>query len=155
MKELQSALLNLVDLHVRKEYLNEIKTAIVVPLDERNKEIIPEKSMRLFHIEKISYSFETNVSDKIKVILESLARDCGSVIFLVNGKQNYVDLYMGVCDSYHGNISGQFALQHGVFRAVYPGSECSRLKNSENTALIHDFFRKTKNFLLLQFLAFQ
>ena len=43
VKELQGALLNLVDLYVRKEYLNEIEMASVMSLSNRQKMIIPEK----------------------------------------------------------------------------------------------------------------
>ena len=139
-KELQSALLNLVDLHVRKEYLNEIEAAAIVPLNSRQKAIVPEKNMRLFHIKKISYSFDTKVSDKIKVVFESLTQDCGSVIFFVNGKKNHVDLYMGVCAQQPDKLAGQYALHHGAFDAVYPGSESKRLKNCENSALIQEIF---------------
>lgn len=139
-KELQSALLNLVDLHVRKEYLNEIEATSVVPLNSKQKSIVPEKNMRLFHIEKLSYSVDTKVSDKIKVIFESLTEDCGSVVFFVNGKKNHVDLYMGVCAQKTDKLAGQYALNYGAFQAVYPGSESKRLKNSENGALIKDFF---------------
>lgn len=140
VKEFQSALLNLLDLHVRKEYLNEIESATVVPLNSRLKAIVPEKNMRLFHIEKLSYSLDTKVSDKIKVVFESLGRDPGSAVFFVNGKKNHVDLYMGVCAGRSDKLSGQYALHHGAFHAVYPGSESKRLKNSENSALIQDFF---------------
>lgn len=140
VKELQGALLNLVDLHVRKEFLNEIETASVMPLSNRQKMIIPEKNMRLFHIEKLSYTLDTKVSDKIKVICESITSDCGSIVFLVNGKKNYVDLYMGVCVQRSDKLAGQYALHQGTFHAVYPGSECRRLKNSENYQLFQEFF---------------
>ena len=117
-KELQSALLNLVDLHVRKEYLNEIEAASIVPLNSKQKSIVPEKNMRLFHIEKLSYSVDTKVSDKIKVVFESLTQDCGSVVFFVNGKKNHVDLYMGVCAQQPDKLAGQYALNYGAFQAV-------------------------------------
>lgn len=143
-KELQSALLNLVDLHVRKEYLNEIEAASIVPLNSKQKSIVPEKNMRLFHIEKISYSVDTKVSDKIKVVFESLTQDCGSVVFFVNGKKNHVDLYMGVCAQQPDKLAGQYALNYGAFQAVYPGSESKRLKNSENGTLIQEFFPESE-----------
>ena len=73
VKELQGALLNLVDLYVRKEYLNEIEMASVMSLSSRKKMIIPEKNMRLFHVEKLSYALGTKVSDKIKVYNVRLA----------------------------------------------------------------------------------
>ena len=139
-KELQSALLNLVDLHVRKEYLNEIDMASVVPLSSRLSAIVPEKNMRLFHIEKISYSLDTKVSDRIKIVFESLTQDCGSVILFVNGKKNHAELYIGVCAQQPDKLSGQYSLLHGAFHAVYPGSESQRLKNSENDTLIQEFF---------------
>lgn len=142
--ELQSALLNLLDLHVRKEYLNEIESASIVPLSGRLKAIVPEKNMRLFHIEKLSYSLDTKVSDKIKVVFESLTQDCGSVVFFVNGKKNHVDIYMGVCAQQTDKLAGQYALHQGAFHAVFPGSESRRLKNSENGALIQDFFPKNE-----------
>lgn len=140
VKELQGALLNLVDLYVRKEYLNEIEMASVMSLSSRQKMIIPEKNMRLFHVEKLSYALGTKVSDKIKVICESITLDCGSVVFLVNGKKNHVDLYMGVCAQRPDKLAGQYALNQGTFQAVYPGSECRRLKNSENRQLFQEFF---------------
>ena len=140
VNELQKALLNLVDLHVRKQYLNEMEEASVVPLDNQWKAIVPEKNMRLFHLEELSCSTEAKVSDRIRMVLESLTPDCGSVVFLVNGKKNQTDLYMGVCARQADKLAGQFTLYQGAFHAAYPGSQSRRLKNSETGALLREFF---------------
>lgn len=140
LRQLQSAVLNLVDLHVRKEYLNEIESATIVPLSAAEQVLIPEKNMRLFHIETLSYAMDTKVSERIKVVFESLTQDCGSIVFFVNGKKNHADLYMGVCAQDADKLAGQYALAHGAFRAVCPGSHIKRLKNSGNGTLIQEFF---------------
>ncbi len=140
-KELESAVLNLTDLYVRKEYLNEIEEASVVPLNDiLYKTLVPEQSMRLFHIQKISYSPETRISEKMKVIFDSLGQDNASAIFFVNGKKNHVDIYMGVCAQKAYKLSAPYALCHGAFHAVYPGSESERLSNNGNGELLKNLF---------------
>ncbi len=139
-QELQCALMNLADLHVRKEYLNEIELANVVPLHSKLKSVIPGSNMRLFRIDKLSYSSEVSISEKIKTVFESLTEDSSSVVLLVNGKKNHVDLYMGVSADDTQLLSGQQRLNYSAFLAAFPGSECQRLKLKDNYALIDDFF---------------
>lgn len=144
-QELQCALMNLADLHVRKEYLNEIELADVVPLSSKLKSIIPGSNLRLFHIDKLSYSSEVSVSEKIKTVFESLTEDSGSAVFLVNGKKNHVDLYMGVSADDTQSLSGQHRLNYSTFQVAFPGSECKRLKAKDNYALIEEFFPADEN----------
>ena len=141
-RELQGALLNLVDLHVRNEYLNEIETASVVPLEKRYLNLTAETNLRLFHIDKISYSSETRISDKLKAFFEALTPACDAVVFFLDGRQSHIDLYMGVYVLHTGKLSGEYAILSSSFQALYPGSEIRRLKNLENRNLIESFFPK-------------
>lgn len=145
-QELQTVLLNLVDLYVRKEYLSELEYAQVKPLSPKQSLIEPGKNMRLFHLNTIAYEDGANVSEKVHSIFSSISQNGSSTILLIDGKKDCVDLYLGVADEQRDYLTQQKKVFSSAFQTAFLGADYTNLTTKSNCELVKNIFPEGEDF---------
>ena len=144
--QLQAALLNLVDLHVRKEYLSELEFADVKALSIQQESIKPGENFRLYRLVSLAYSDAKSIPNRIQYIFNSLSRDGYSAVLLINGKKDEVELYIGITDINTQNLAGEQRMLNSALSSAFPGAEYDLIKTRESKELFRELFPGNKQY---------
>ena len=113
-----------------KKYIEHLSEYDVVALPDIIKNIEVGSNIELLHIDKIVYDKDENIHDKLMTVYTSFLSNNASLVMMLNGKSDGVDLYLGIVIKdvlEGGKISPKRrenlgkALQ-GAFEGNFPGS---------------------------------
>ena len=133
------------DNHINRNYLINATSHDVLPImDDDNW----ANRIRLFQITKIVYDKKENVNDKLISVFASLQNIQGSVILLINGKVEGVDIYIGVREKPNTitNIKTSADVLRSSFLGNFPGSELSLKKTSEAKLILEEIVAPNEDF---------
>lgn len=118
---------------IDKKYMESLKDYSVVELKEFEKK---HNLIRLFHVTKIVYDKNENNIEKLVSVFNSIMQFCTNLVFLIRGKKDSVDIYLGVRANSQGNVNTAGDVLHDSFLGNFPGS---KLKKIESDSIIDVF----------------
>lgn len=130
----------LADMFVRKSYLEVLEAAQILPLRPEFLAISPGSNLRLMHMEGILYSKDEKLSQKIRTLLGAVESFGQSVMLLINGKKDRVDLYLGVCSDQPEAVSVCAKTLIHSLNGALPGCKCRSIRLSDTRQILEDVF---------------
>lgn len=128
------------DSYIRKQYLIELKSSEVVPIDSQLASIDVGKNVRLFKISSLSFGKSDNVYKKITNLCNAVTEFDSSQIMIVDSNGYQMDLYMGVACNQTDKLTVQFETFKSSFQGNFPGGKIAVLNASKNEALLNSIF---------------
>lgn len=133
------------DKFINKNYLIDISSQRIVPLDESAK---TSNCIRLFKLERLVYDRKENINDKLISVYSALQNVDGSAVLLITSNGIEFSFYVGVRSE--ENASTASKILEKSFLGNFPGSVLSGMKNSEIANVLarvtsEDIPSKTKN----------
>ncbi|MED0656673.1 ATP-binding protein [Anoxybacillus ayderensis] len=127
---------------VEKKYLAELTSHEVVPIPPHVENVTVRHHIRLFKITKIVYDRNEDISEKLISVFNTVGNLNHSLLFILDSKQEYVDLYIGVrAIDLHQNVNEAKEGLRKSFHGHFPGTELYNLRNSEIEEVIDDLFQ--------------
>jgi len=130
----------LADMFVRKSYLEVLEAADILPLRPEFQAIAPGSNLRLMHMEGILYSKDDKLSQKIRTLFGAVESFGQSVMLLINGKKDRVDLYLGVCSDQPEEVSVCAKTLIHSLNGALPGCKCRAIRLSDTRQVLEDIF---------------
>ena len=112
------------DNHINRNYLiDAVNLEVYVPNDDEDPTWA--NRIRLFQVKKIVYDKKENVNDKLISVFASMQNINGSVLLVIDGKKEGVDIYLGVRENQNAvtNIKTSADVLSSSFLGNFPGSE--------------------------------
>lgn len=119
------------DLFVRKEYLSVLDQAEILPLSNAQEMIQPRDFMRLMKMDRFVFGKDVSVSQKLKSIYGALGNQNVTAVLLLDGKKEWVDLYLGVCSGEISNSSSGYNTFRNSLNGVLPGCRYRNIKGRD------------------------
>lgn len=119
------------DLFVRKEYLSVLDQAEILPLSKAQKMIRPSDSMRLMKMDRFVFGKDVSVSQKLKSIYGALGNQNVTAVLLLDGKKEWVDLYLGVCSAEMSNSASGYNTFRNSLNGTLPGCQYRNIKGRD------------------------
>ncbi len=127
---------------VEKNYLAELTAHEVVPTPPHVESVTVRQHIRLFKITKIVYDRNEDISEKLISVFNTVGNLNYSLIFILDSKAEYVDLYIGVrAIDLQQNINEAKEGLRKSFHGHFPGTELHNLRNSEIEKIVCDLFQ--------------
>ena len=137
------------DLYVRKAYLDHLNLAdILTPTGETG-----EDAIRLVRIDQILYDQSEQLSRKICEIFGAVESYGGSIVLLLNGKKDRVDLYMGI-GGHQEHTAQVFKTFLSSLSGALPGCQYRPLRSREINQVLDDVFPQGEELHLSAISAF-
>ncbi len=126
------------DWFVRKKYLSVLDQAQVVPLGDQLKRIAPGSNMRLAKIDSLMYEDTERIAEMVRNIYGAIDSYGESAVLVLEGKQERVNLYLGVCSQKAEDVNSVYRTFRSTFASVLPGSECRNIPGSGMEKIIQE-----------------
>lgn len=127
----------LADIYVRRDYLNCLSGAELLPLESAAQ---PGDGLRLIRIYSILYAKDEKLSRKIMDIFSAVESYGESVALLLNGKRERVDVYLGVSSAREIAAAPAFKTMLSAIGGVLPGCGYRTLRSSQIREVLQDVF---------------
>lgn len=118
------------DWFVRKKYLSVLDQAHVVPMDARLSRIVPGSNMRLAKIDSLLFEETDRIAEMVQNIYGAIDGYGESAVLVLEGKQDRVNLYLGVCSQKEKDVNSVYRTFRSTLGSVLPGSECRNIPGS-------------------------
>lgn len=112
---------------IDKDYLATLHAYRVRQLDDYQKK---DNLTRLFHINKIVYDRDEDIHEKLVSVFHAVMPFCKSLVFMLRGAVNSVDLYLGIRSSQISNAAIASDVLKDSFIGNFPGSKITQVKPS-------------------------
>ena len=133
------------DLFVRKSYLEVLEAADIIPAPKPLMAQSPGANLRLMRLDGIFYDRDEKLSTKIRCLFGAVERRSESLLLLLNGKRDRVELYLGVfCEDETAITTAGKELQNAI-NGVLPGCRYRPLKTREAERALRDIFPEPEN----------
>lgn len=104
---------------IDKNYLNDLSEYRVLAVEEHLKK---HNLSRLYHIQKIIYDKKEDINGKLISVFHSVMPFCKSIVLLLKGTKDSVDLYIGIRASQISNAAISGEVLRDSFLGNFPGS---------------------------------
>lgn len=128
------------DLFVRKGYLDALQAAEIIPVPARLMDIRPGANLRLLRVDGIFYDRNEKLSPKIRSLFGAAERRGESLMLLLNGKHDRVEIYLGVFDEDENAVTTAGKELQNAISGVLPGCRYKSLKSGEAEHVLRDVF---------------
>ena len=116
------------DIFVRKEYLSVLDQAEILPLSREQALINPLDSLRLMKMDSFVFGKDISVSQKLKSIYGSLSNQNVTAVLLLDGKKEWVDLYLGVSAAEKSSSAAGYGTFRNSLNGALPGCQYRNIK---------------------------
>lgn len=124
------------DMLVRREYLSVLDQAQVLPLTAEQQRIQSQDAFRLMKMERFVYGKDISVAQKLRTIYGSLSSQPVSAVLILDGREDWVDFYMGVCArEAESTLSGYRTFRNSL-NGTLPGCQYKNVKSAELTDIL-------------------
>lgn len=118
---------------IDKNYLNDLSEYSALPLETHLKKY---NLSRLFHIQKIVYDKKEDINGKLISVFHSVMPFCKSIVLLLSGQKESVNLYLGIRASQISNAAISGDVLKDSFLGNFPGSKIVNIRSGD----INDIF---------------
>ncbi|AST07598.1 ATP-binding protein [Anoxybacillus flavithermus] len=127
---------------VEKNYLAELTVHEVVPIPPHVESITVRQHIRLFKITKIVYDRNEDISEKLISVFNTVGNLNHSLLFILDSKEEYVDLYIGVrVIDLDQNVNEAKEGLRKSLNGHFPGTELHNLRNHEIEKVVDNLFQ--------------
>lgn len=126
------------DWFVRKKYLSVLDQAQVVPMDTQLSRIVPGSNMRLAKIDSLLFEETGRAAEMVQNIYGAIDGYGESVVLVLEGKQDRVNLYLGVCSQKEKDVNSVYRTFRSTLGSVLPGSKCRNIQGSDMEKVIKE-----------------
>lgn len=121
------------DMLVRREYLSVLDQARILPLSAELLRIQSQDAFRLMKMERFVYGTDVSVPQKLRSIYGSLSGQPVSAVLILDGREDWVDFYMGVSGQQAESALSGYRTFRNSLNGTLPGCQYKNVKNSELT----------------------
>lgn len=126
------------DWFVRKKYLSVLDQARVVPLDVQLNRLVPGSNMRLAKIDSLLFEETNQIAEKVRNIYGAIDGYGESAVLVLEGKQDRVNLYLGVCSQKENDVNSVYRTFRSTLGSVLQGSECRNIPGTGMEKIISE-----------------
>lgn len=131
-----NAVIEKADMLVRREYLSVLDQARILPLSAEQLRIQCQDAFRLMKMERFVYGTDVSVAQKLRSIYGSLSGQPVSAVLILDGREDWVDFYMGVCGQREASVLSAYKTFRNSLNGTLPGCRYKNVKNSELTRVL-------------------
>lgn len=138
--------LQLASSFVQKNYISELTSHEVVPVDTALEQISIRQHIRLFKVGKLVYDKNENIIDKLSSVYNALFNVRSAIIMILDSDGEQTNLYLGVrANSNEKNINVAKETLEKSFLGNFPGSDIENLRNPQIEELLNNSIRVDNN----------
>lgn len=126
------------DTMVMKKYVTELSQTHCIEAPDQISKIEVGSNVYLYHIESIVYDKNENIQDKLTTVYSTvLSLSSSTIVMLLNGQDDKVDLYLGVVDKCvaaidYDNLKDSAQALQNVLKGNFPGTKTKKVLSNTN-----------------------
>ncbi|MFL0167271.1 ATP-binding protein [Candidatus Clostridium helianthi] len=131
---------------INKNYLRNLEKLEIIRLPRELENVDIISKARFIKINKLVYSKNENMLDKLATVLNAASISGASVTTIINSDGNKIDYYIGVINkNLEEDLTVQAEILEGTFEANFAGSKLDNLTNNEFEKLYESIFDEDDN----------
>lgn len=126
------------DMFVRREYLSVLDQAKILPLTGEQLRLQSQDAFRLMKMERFVYGKDISVARKLRSVYGCLSGQPVSAVLILDGREDWVDLYLGVCANDADNAFSSYKTFRNSLNGTLPGCQYKNVKNTDLVKILEN-----------------